>query len=468
MTDIERQHAEEVEKIRAQVRSFYAAKQKVKIYHGGTNSTRVLEFDPTKVVDVSNLTRVLKVNVKQKYVWVEPNVPMDKLVEETLKFGLIPPVVMEFPGITVGGGIQGGAGESSSFRHGLFHNICFEYEMICGDGQKVIASPEQNKDLYYGTVCSYGSLGVITAVKLRLIPAHRYVRLHYQRVNGFEEMLATIKSQTKTTANFIDGIMFSRDCGVIMSGNFTDDGDLPIATFHRARDEWFYLHTKKLVRRKNTHEELVPLKDYLFRYDRGAFWTGRFAFTLLKVPYTRLTRFLLDFLIKTRTLYRFLHASHLSQRYLVQDVALPIRTTREFLEFVDDKLGIYPLWLCPLKPATKEKLSANCVETDFVVSVGVYGEINQDFTSFVRLNKALEHKTAKLGGRKWLYAHSYYSKEEFWRIYDKKYYDKLRIKYGANVVFPDLYEKIIVKKQYQPSILAGFWGLVKSPFRLKP
>jgi delta24-sterol reductase len=38
---------------------------------------------------------------------------MDRLVQTTLKYGLIPPVVMELPGITVGGGYAGTPGESS-------------------------------------------------------------------------------------------------------------------------------------------------------------------------------------------------------------------------------------------------------------------------------------------------------------------------------------------------------------------
>jgi len=45
---------------------------------------------------------------------------MDKLVNATLPFRLIPPVVPEFPGIIVGGAYAGTAGESSSFKHGLF------------------------------------------------------------------------------------------------------------------------------------------------------------------------------------------------------------------------------------------------------------------------------------------------------------------------------------------------------------
>lgn len=58
-------------------------------------------------MDTSGLDHILKVDREKHTVLVQPNVPMDMLVEETLKFGLLPPVVMEFPGITVGGGFAG-------------------------------------------------------------------------------------------------------------------------------------------------------------------------------------------------------------------------------------------------------------------------------------------------------------------------------------------------------------------------
>jgi len=44
------------------------------------------------------LKNVLKVDREKKVAWVEPNVAMDELVAETLKYGLVPKVVMEFPG----------------------------------------------------------------------------------------------------------------------------------------------------------------------------------------------------------------------------------------------------------------------------------------------------------------------------------------------------------------------------------
>lgn len=47
---------------------------------------------------------MLQFNAAEKTVLVEPNVPMDKLVEATLAQGFLPKVVMELPNITVGGG----------------------------------------------------------------------------------------------------------------------------------------------------------------------------------------------------------------------------------------------------------------------------------------------------------------------------------------------------------------------------
>ncbi len=72
------------------------------------------------MIDVSNFNNVLEIDIDRKVAIVEPNVAMDALVEATVEEGLLPPVVTEFPGITVGGAIQGGAGESSSFRYGFF------------------------------------------------------------------------------------------------------------------------------------------------------------------------------------------------------------------------------------------------------------------------------------------------------------------------------------------------------------
>lgn len=96
-------HREAISVIAADVRGFYERRETFRIYHGSTNSTRNSSYRRGRVIDISKLTKVLKVESKTRTALVEPNVPMDRLVEATKKHGLVPPVVMEFPGITVGG-----------------------------------------------------------------------------------------------------------------------------------------------------------------------------------------------------------------------------------------------------------------------------------------------------------------------------------------------------------------------------
>lgn len=463
---MDKQHRLNVKAISQQLKKYYKEGKKVRIYHGSTNSTRTQKFQKTGIIDISHLNKILTVNAEEKIALVEPNVPMDALVKETLKFNLLPPVVMEFPGITVGGGIQGGAGESSSFKWGGFHNCFLEYEVVLGNGTIVQATTKNNPDLFYGIPCTYGSLGIITMAKLKLIPTKQFVKLTYYKVNSFTQALNLIGEMVNKKIDFIDGILFSKNLGVIMAGTLSDKDNLPGVTFRKATDDWFYLHAEKIIKKHILYEELVPLEDYLFRFDRGGFWVGHYPFQKLNIPFNKITRFLINPLMKTRVLYRFLQAINISQHFLIQDIALPKNKALQFLKYVDKRTHIYPIWLCPLAPTRKEKFSPALLDTDLVIDVGVWGKITDNYNLSLKLNRKIENITQKLGGRKVLYAHAYYPKGEFWKIYDFKSYDNLRIKYRAQKTFPDIYEKVRVKDKYKPSIIKGLLDVISSPFKL--
>lgn len=465
MNDIKQQHDVDVQRVQMQVRALRQKKQKIKIYHGSTNATRPVQFNGPAVIDMRSFARILEINTTEKYVVVEPNVPMDKLVEATLTVGLVPPVVMEFPGITVGGGIQGAAGESSSFQAGLFHDTCLAYEMVLGNGELVTVSPDHQADLFYGTAGSYGSLGIMTLITLRLVPAKPFVQLTYQAVGSFAEAVRITREQVKRPVAFVDGILFSKNTGVIMTGQLTDRTDLPVASFRGSFDEWFYLHAQKISQSHRAYDEIIPLVDYLFRYDRGGFWVGRFAFRLTKIPYWRIFRTLGYKLFSTRSLYRVLHAAKLTQRYLVQDISLPHDRVTDFLERIDREFHVYPLWLCPLRPGTNDRLSPTYIKTDLVINIGVWGEISRAPGEFVRLNRALERLTADLGGRKVLYSYQLYSPDEFWRLYGADWYHALRKKYYAQDVFRDVYEKTLAADVLKSSRLKTIWEIIRIPFR---
>lgn len=134
-------HSEAVRRLQRQIEDYYARQVPYRVYHGSTNSTRIMTFKRSEMVDTSRLNRVLSVDTERGVAVVEPNVPMDKLVNETLKYGFVPPVVPEFPGITVGGAVQGTAAETSSHRWGCFSQTVNWIEYILGDGSLITASP---------------------------------------------------------------------------------------------------------------------------------------------------------------------------------------------------------------------------------------------------------------------------------------------------------------------------------------
>jgi len=258
-----------------------------------------------------------------------------------------------------------------------------------------------------------------------------------------------MQNKRNDALTFIDGIMLSKNLGVVMVGNFSDKKNLPISTYTKAADEWFYLDAKNIASQYDTFEKLIPTRDYFFRYDRGAFWIGEEFFTFFKIPFNRLTRFLTNPIMSTKVLYRMWHSLTYtlkqSKKLFVQDCIMPEDKISDIYNFEDNELNIYPLWVLPVKNmkllSKDDRLSPDFLGAEFCFNLGIYGGYKKDDATFIDTNRLLERKVYELGGRKVLYAHAYYAPDEFWRIYDAKWYNHLREKYHANKTFPDIYEK---------------------------
>ncbi|KAL5356131.1 hypothetical protein BJX96DRAFT_162217 [Aspergillus floccosus] len=403
---------------------------------------------------------------------------MDRLVEATLKYGLVPPVVMEFPGITAGGGFAGTAGESSSFKYGFFDRTINSVEMVMADGSVLKASEIENADLFRGAAGAVGSLGVTTLIELQLIEAKKFVKATYHPHKSVGESIQAVQTHTGNADNdYVDGMLFSPEHGVVVAGEMTNELPGSVTqpqTFSHAWDPWFYLHVQDKTRaRAAPVTDYIPLAEYLFRYDRGGFWVGRSAFDYFRFPFNRYTRWWLDDFLHTRMLYKALHASGEASRYVVQDLALPYSTAESFIDYTREKLDIWPLWLCPLKqsPAPTFHPHSDDVEADGctpqqMLNIGVWGFGPADPDAFVAANRDLERRLRELGGMKWFYAHTYYGEEEFWNIYDRQWYEGLRQKYSASTL-PSVYDKVKIdveadRKERQESWsrwARSFWPL---------
>ena len=77
-----------------------------------------------------------------------------------------------------------------------------------------------------------------------------------------------------------------------------------------------------------------------------------------------------------------------------------------------------------------------------MLNIGLWGFGPADPNAFVAANRQLEDWPREFGGMKWLYAHTYYAEDEFWELYDRRWYEKLRQKYHATL--PRFYDKVTV------------------------
>jgi FAD/FMN-containing dehydrogenase len=60
-------------------------------------------------------------------------------------------------------------------------------------------------------------------------------------------------------------------------------------------------------------------------------------------------------------------------------------------------------------------------------------------------NRQVEQQVMALGGMKSLYSDSFYTEEEFWRLYNKPVYDALKRKYDPAGLQKDLYAKCVLR-----------------------
>jgi hypothetical protein len=293
---------------------------------------------------------------------------------------------------------------------------------------------------------------------MELIDAKSYVELEYIPVSSTQEAVEQLRHyQHHSDVAYMDGILYSLTRGVIMVGRLTNQ-IIPgrVQRFDRAVDPWFYMHAEDILKQSSqqdgknvNYKESIPVQTYLFRYDRGVFWSGLRAFKYFVTPFNRLTRYLLDPFMYSRTMVHALHRSGIAAQTIIQDYGVPYDSADEFVRWTDERTGIWPLWLCPVKSAPEDERSfsqGNNIKDDILLDVGIWDMGPKDSHAFIKLNRDFEAKVTELGGMKCLYAHAYYTEQEFWDIYDEKKYMDLRRRYHAGSL-PSVYDKVKVDLQ---------------------
>ena len=401
---------------------------------------------------------ILEINEKTRTVKCEPLVTVQRLVEALTPKGWIIPIVPEIGDLTVGGLVMGGGIESTSHKYGLWQNICMSYELVLADGTITTCSRENHSDLFYAIPWSYGTLGFLTAVDIMIIPYKPYIKIIYEPTYSLEETMEVFARETKKDSSklqsidesdndSVEGIMFTKEKAVIMTGTFTDTYEPHLLNrLGLWYKTWFYKHVETFLK-KGRRVEYIPTVDFLFRHNKPFYWL-----THIWVPFGHniIFRSLFGWLLPYNFgLLKLIRQAWIPEEatnnFVLQDFGLPLRHLKRGIEFYHEAVEVYPIWLCPAKAMDTGPVKALKDESNdpIHVDIGLYGySPKKDFDPQESL-KQMEKFTRDFNGYQGLYAETLMTRDEFNEMFDDTLYLKVRKSIPmCEMAFPDVYDKI--------------------------
>lgn len=425
-------HAEKVTRVAEQLRQRRGPEpvslRKRAVSHMVPKRGDLRRSDPK--IDISDFCEILEIDPIKKICVAEAGVTFVDLVAATLRHGLVPIVVPELKTITIGGAVSGCSIESMSFRYGGFHDTCLEYELITATGEVLVCTPENEHALIFQMVHgAFGTLGVLSRLTFRLIPAKPFVKLTYEKHPSIDAYMAAIAGRfARQDVDFMDGIIHASSECVLSLGEFVDEAP------YTSSYDWYKIYYESTRERR---EDYMRAADYFFRYDRGV--------TNVR-PRAPILRALLGWYLNSSRVLRLAERMNWLLRRdnppVTLDVFVPLSKVPEFIRWYEREFGYFPLWCVPYRRVRDYEWIADRwyqgMKDQLFVDLAIYGMDKRDGRNYHRL---MEEKLAEIGGIKTLISHNFYSEAEFWSLWNKPNYDAVKARTDPNNLFRDLYTK---------------------------
>jgi FAD/FMN-containing dehydrogenase len=451
-------HDAAVERLRASYAALSPG-QPVRLAKRTSNLFRPREASVGPGLDVSGLDGVIEVDPAAGTADVQGMCTYEDLVDATLPHGLMPKVVPQLRTITLGGAVTGLGIESTSFRSGLPHESVLEMDVFTGAGEVLTARPDgEHADLFWTFPNSYGSLGYATRLRIELERVPSYVALRHVRFSDPQALVDAIvritadRSWAGTRVDGLDGVAFEPGEYYLSLATWTDEGG-PTSDY---TGQQVYYRSIRQRARQSDGSDLLTMYDYLWRWDTDWFWCSR-AFGVQHPVVRRLwprrfkrsdvyhrlvgldTKFgVADFLDR--------RAGRPQRERVIQDVEVPVQRLPEFLDWFDERVGMRPVWLCPLVaherwPSYPLQPGETYVNVGFWGAVGVGPEASE-----APLNRAIEARVHELDGHKSLYSEAFYDRATFDSLYNGSNLAAVKKRYDPDERLTTLYDKAVRRR----------------------
>ncbi len=407
-------------------------------------------------LDTSGLTHVIAVDPATRTADVAGMCTYADLVAATLPSGLAPLVVPQLKTITLGGAVTGLGIESTSFRNGLPHESVLEMDVLTGSGDIVTASRGEHADLFRAFPNSYGTLGYAVRLRIELEPVEPFVALTHLRFHSLSELMAEMHDIIETgrldgvRVDYLDGVVFSADESYLCVGvQVAAPG--PVSDYTGQR-----IYYRSLQHDDGAKHDRLTIHDYLWRWDTDWFWCSE-AFgaqhPLIRRLWPRRLRRSSAYWKLMRVERRFDLGDRLERlrgrpprERVIQDVEVPIERCVEFLDWFLANVPITPIWLCPLRLRDADGWPLYPLRPGrSYVNVGFWSTVPVGSTEG-EANRRIERRVDELDGHKSLYSDSYYSPEEFDRLYGGDAYRAAKRRYDPDSRLLHLYAKAVQRR----------------------
>jgi len=382
-------------------------------------------------INLLDFDEIIEIDLDRRICIAEPGVPFCKLVDRTLPLGFVPIIVPELKTITIGGAVAGCSIESMSYIHGGFHNTCIEYEIITAKGEVFTCTPDNEHSLIFQMMHgSFGTVGVLSRLVFRLIPAKPFVHLRHETHTSIDSYTASIWSHfERRDVDFMDGIIHSPSHLVLCVGDFVDSAP------YTNRYDWLKVFYKSTAKRR---EDYLKTPHYFYRYDQGVTNVHPKSF----IGRLFLGKFLgSSQILRLAEKLRWLLLSD-DRPDVTVDTFLPFSRLKEFLEWYARDFAHFPLWVVPYARVHDYEWLTDSfwakIKDKLMIDIAIYGMKQRGDTNYYRL---MEEKLQELNGIKTLISYNYYKEDEFWQIFNRKNYDTVKAITDPDNIFRNLYEK---------------------------
>ncbi|MCA9535995.1 MAG: FAD-binding oxidoreductase [Myxococcales bacterium] len=472
-------HQQRVERVVADVRRYAELRRRgapegqvmLRTDRKGTDAlnTRVADKDNAARIAMHDLRAILGVDHAAGTVRVEPFVTIGEVAAHLDAQGLQLEATIEMEGATLGGLVLAIGMTTHSHVCGLMHDIVEAYELVTASGELLrVTRDGEHADLFRALPFSQGTLGLLVALSLRVVPAPTHVRLVYRPFFDLDEYCAEHERllRAQDPPWFLEAQVFGRDRAVILEGHLATSeevasGALPINDVNHWNKPFFFKHVESMLDRPagTCVTELVPTYAFLMRHERSMCMTmGQIIPTANEAWFRHSLGWTLPpnmpLLKGSRPPEERARAM---RRQVYQDFAFPAEHLRELLTHLDDTFQIYPLLVYPCRVVDRGGMvrvpGQHGVPWDgrerhgLYLNLGIYGPpraIREGDLRYPTVTKVreLEALVRARSGFLHTYVDVLSTEAEFEAMFDHTLWRQMRARYGADGVFPTVFEKI--------------------------